>query len=58
MEDDNDPYVVQERARPIAITAAIAPLFKSKYDWDTITERCYSALCEIEFERRLMAPRD
>ena len=47
LEDGDDPYVVEGRARPVAPSAEVIRLFKQKYDWDITVDSTYTQTIEV-----------
>jgi PPOX class probable F420-dependent enzyme len=54
LEDGDQPYVVEGRARPVPPTASVVARFKAKYDWDITGDAQYSQLLEITVARQVL----
>lgn len=54
LEDGDQAYVVEGRARPVAPTANVVARFVAKYDWDITDDAQYSQLIEITVSRQVL----
>jgi len=51
LEDGDNPYVVEGRARAVAPSAEVVRLFKEKYDWDITVASTYTQTIEVAVEK-------
>ena len=55
LEDGDEPYRVEGRARPVSPTASVVARFKAKYEWDITGDAYYSQLFEITVSRQVLS---
>lgn len=58
LEDGDQPYVVEGRARLVAPSPAVAAAFQAKFDWDITADAEYGAVFEIEVIRQVLGATD
>ncbi|MCC7360011.1 MAG: pyridoxamine 5'-phosphate oxidase family protein [Anaerolineales bacterium] len=54
LEDGDQPYIVEGRARPVTPDPDLIAQFKTKYDWDITTDAHYTQVFEVVVSRRVM----
>lgn len=54
LENGDQAYVIEGRARAAQPSAAVINQFKQKFDWDIATDSSYGLVFEIEVTRQVM----